>query len=94
MRSLLRRCGRFLYRDSTVPSNSLFSAFSNIHKSIFPVSEEFLYDPTTKTYGDPFARPEVRSGTIEYIAPAEYMVSIFIYGSLLVISINRLNMRE
>ncbi|ODM90506.1 Protein transport protein Sec24A [Orchesella cincta] len=36
--------------------------------------EEFQYDPVTKTYGDPSRRPEVRSGTIEFLAPADYMV--------------------
>nr|MBE5727137.1 Sec24AB ortholog [Cucujiformia] len=32
------------------------------------------YDPVSKTYGDPFRRPEIKSSTIEYIAPAEYML--------------------
>nr|NVI77969.1 Sec24AB ortholog [Cucujiformia] len=36
--------------------------------------EEFQYDPVSKTYGDPTRRPEIRSSTIEYIAPAEYML--------------------
>nr|NVI78014.1 Sec24AB ortholog [Cucujiformia] len=36
--------------------------------------EEFQYDPVSKTYGDPARRPEIRSSTIEYIAPAEYML--------------------
>ncbi|CAG9761926.1 unnamed protein product [Ceutorhynchus assimilis] len=36
--------------------------------------EEFQYDPVTKTYGDPSRRPEIKSSTIEYIAPAEYML--------------------
>ncbi|PSN38091.1 hypothetical protein C0J52_00838 [Blattella germanica] len=32
------------------------------------------YDPVSKTYGDPTRRPEVKSSTIEFIAPAEYML--------------------
>ncbi|XP_050300030.1 protein transport protein Sec24A [Anthonomus grandis grandis] len=36
--------------------------------------EEFQYDPVSKTYGDPSRRPEIKSSTIEYIAPAEYML--------------------
>lgn len=44
--------------------------------SIFPVvvPQEFLFDPITKTYGDPSRRPEVRCGTVEYAATADYMV--------------------
>ena len=29
-----------------------------------------------KSYGEPHRRPEVQSGTIEFIAPSEYMVSL------------------
>lgn len=39
------------------------------------VPEEFLFDPVTKTYGDPTKRPEINSSTIEFIAPPEYTVS-------------------
>ena len=39
------------------------------------VPEEFNYDPVTKTYGEPQRRPEIKSSTIEFIAPSEYMVS-------------------
>ena len=42
---------------------------------LFTVPEEFSYDPVTKTYGDPQRRPEIKSATIEFIAPSEYMVS-------------------
>jgi protein transport protein SEC24 len=40
----------------------------------FLVPDEFQYDPVSKTYGEPTRRPEVRSATIEFIAPSEYMV--------------------
>lgn len=38
------------------------------------VPEEFLFDPTIKSYGDPRNRPELQNCTIEYIAPSEYML--------------------
>ena len=41
---------------------------------LLTVPEEFSYDPVTKTYGDPQRRPEIKSATIEFIAPSEYMV--------------------
>lgn len=42
----------------------------------FSVPEEFQYDPVSKSYGDPSRRPEVKSATIEFIAPSEYMACI------------------
>lgn len=36
--------------------------------------EEFQYDPVSKSYGDVTRRPEVKSSTIEFIAPSEYML--------------------
>jgi len=39
------------------------------------VPDEFSFDPVSKTYGEPQRRPEIRSSTIEFIAPSEYMVS-------------------
>ena len=41
----------------------------------FTVPEEFTFDPVTKSYGSPERRPEIKSATIEFIAPSEYMVS-------------------
>ena len=41
----------------------------------FAVPDEFNFDPVSKTYGEPQRRPEIRSSTIEFIAPSEYMVS-------------------
>lgn len=38
------------------------------------VPDEFQYDPTSKSYGDVTRRPEVKTSTIEFIAPSEYMV--------------------
>uniref|UniRef100_A0A1I8IAW3 Vesicle coat complex copii subunit sec24/subunit sfb2 n=2 Tax=Macrostomum lignano TaxID=282301 RepID=A0A1I8IAW3_9PLAT len=36
--------------------------------------DEFQYDPVSKVYGEPSRRPEVRSATVEFIAPQEYTV--------------------
>ena len=41
---------------------------------LLSVPEEFLYDPTTRSYGDPARRPEIKNATIEFIAPSDYMV--------------------
>lgn len=43
---------------------------------LITVPDEFLYDPVSKTYGDPTRRPEVKSSTIEFIAPSEYTVRV------------------
>lgn len=40
----------------------------------FLVPDEFQYDPMSNSYGDPTRRPEIKNATIEFIAPAEYMV--------------------
>ncbi|KAI9561908.1 hypothetical protein GHT06_012870 [Daphnia sinensis] len=36
--------------------------------------DEFQYDPMSNSYGDPTRRPEIKNATIEFIAPAEYML--------------------
>ena len=46
----------------------------NLCFRINDIPEEFLHDPVSQTYGDPSRRPEVKCSTIEYIAPAEYML--------------------
>jgi len=46
----------------------------NLCYKINEVPEEYSFDPVSQTYGDPSRRPEVREATIEYIAPAEYML--------------------
>lgn len=56
---IIVRCFSFLSHDFIVP---------------IVVPQEFLFDPITKTYGDPSRRPEVRCGTVEYAATADYMV--------------------
>lgn len=50
-------------------------SLSLIHYFYKTVPDEFQYDPVSKSYGDVTRRPEVKSSTIEFIAPSEYMVS-------------------
>ncbi|VDI78016.1 Hypothetical predicted protein [Mytilus galloprovincialis] len=47
----------------------------NLCYRVNELPEEFNFDPVTKTYGEPQRRPEIKSATIEFIAPSEYMVS-------------------
>ncbi|XP_015122923.1 protein transport protein Sec24B [Diachasma alloeum] len=46
----------------------------NLCYRVNELPEEFQFDPVTKTYGDPSRRPEVKTSTIEFIAPSEYML--------------------
>ncbi|XP_037524077.1 protein transport protein Sec24A isoform X2 [Rhipicephalus sanguineus] len=46
----------------------------NICFRINPLPDDFMYDPSTKKYGEPERRPEVRHATVEFIAPTEYML--------------------
>lgn len=50
---------------------------------MFSVPDEFQYDPVSKSYGDVTRRPEVKSSTIEFIAPSEYMVINIIDKSII-----------
>lgn len=45
----------------------------------FIVPDDFNWDPATKSIGEPTRRPELRYASIEFIAPSEYMVFIYIY---------------
>jgi len=46
----------------------------NLCYRVNELPEEFLYDPVSKSYGDPSRRPECKASTIEFIAPQEYML--------------------
>ncbi|KAG7212803.1 hypothetical protein KM043_013060 [Ampulex compressa] len=46
----------------------------NLCYRVNELPEEFRFDPVTKSYGDPSRRPEVKTSTIEFIAPSEYML--------------------
>lgn len=34
-----------------------------------------MYNPVTRSYGEPHKRPEVQNATVEFIASSDYMVS-------------------
>ncbi|ESO87063.1 hypothetical protein LOTGIDRAFT_210457 [Lottia gigantea] len=66
----------------------------NLCYRVNDLPEEFSFDPVTKTYGDPQRRPEIRSATIEFIAPSEYMLrppqpAVYLY--LLDVSFNAIS---
>lgn len=54
-------------------------SISSENNVCYLVPQEFLFDPMSKTYGDPRRRPEVRFGTVEYVATSDYMVRIINY---------------
>ncbi len=35
-----------------------------------------MYNPVTRSYGEPHKRPEVQNSTVEFIASSDYMVSV------------------
>lgn len=37
-----------------------------------------MYNPVTRVYGEPHKRPEVQNATIEFMAPSEYMVILYL----------------
>ncbi|EPY78059.1 hypothetical protein CB1_001130003 [Camelus ferus] len=46
----------------------------NLCYRINDVPEEFMYNPITRSYGEPHKRPEVQNSTVEFIASSDYMV--------------------
>uniref|UniRef100_A0A3Q4HAR0 SEC24 homolog B, COPII coat complex component n=1 Tax=Neolamprologus brichardi TaxID=32507 RepID=A0A3Q4HAR0_NEOBR len=36
--------------------------------------DEFMYNPVTRSYGEPHKRPEVQNSTVEFIASSDYML--------------------
>ncbi|XP_067085209.1 protein transport protein Sec24A [Osmerus mordax] len=46
----------------------------NLCYRVHSVPEEFMYNPVSRSYGEPHKRPEVQNATIEFIAPSEYML--------------------
>ncbi len=41
-----------------------------------------MYNPVTRSYGEPHKRPEVQNSTVEFIASSDYMVSVCVCPSL------------
>ncbi|XP_053512999.1 protein transport protein Sec24B isoform X2 [Artibeus jamaicensis] len=46
----------------------------NLCYRVNDVPEEFMYNPLTRSYGEPHKRPEVRNSTVEFIASSDYML--------------------
>lgn len=57
-------------------SKNVIDLFKLLLLFVIIVPDEFQYDPVSKSYGDVTRRPEVKSSTIEFIAPSEYMVCL------------------
>uniref|UniRef100_A0A8C5M3Y0 SEC24 homolog B, COPII coat complex component n=1 Tax=Leptobrachium leishanense TaxID=445787 RepID=A0A8C5M3Y0_9ANUR len=46
----------------------------NLCYKVNDVPEEFMYNPVTRSYGEPHKRPEVLNPSIEFIASSDYML--------------------
>ncbi|XP_028661756.1 protein transport protein Sec24B isoform X1 [Erpetoichthys calabaricus] len=46
----------------------------NLCYRVNDVPEEFMYNPVTRSYGEPHKRPEVQNATVEFIASSDYML--------------------
>ncbi|XP_075904184.1 protein transport protein Sec24A isoform X2 [Nelusetta ayraudi] len=46
----------------------------NLCYRVNDVPDEFMYNPVTRSYGEPHKRPEVRNSTVEFIASSDYML--------------------
>ncbi|XP_059501577.1 protein transport protein Sec24B isoform X3 [Stegostoma tigrinum] len=46
----------------------------NLCYRVNDVPEEFMYNPLTRSYGEPHKRPEVQTATVEFIASSDYML--------------------
>ncbi|KAF3694218.1 Protein transport protein Sec24B [Channa argus] len=46
----------------------------NLCYRVNEVPDEFMYNPVTRSYGEPHKRPEVQNSTVEFIASSDYML--------------------
>ncbi|KAG8454079.1 hypothetical protein GDO86_000642 [Hymenochirus boettgeri] len=46
----------------------------NLCYRVNDVPEEFMYNPVTRSYGEPYKRPEVQNSSVEFIASSDYML--------------------
>uniref|UniRef100_A0AAV2MI77 SEC24 homolog B, COPII coat complex component n=1 Tax=Knipowitschia caucasica TaxID=637954 RepID=A0AAV2MI77_KNICA len=46
----------------------------NLCYRINDVPDDFMYNPVTRSYGEPHRRPEVQNATVEFIASSDYML--------------------
>ena len=62
----LENCFVFYFKFADVSLTSVLSP---------SVPDEFMYNPVTRSYGEPHKRPEVQNATVEFIASSDYMVT-------------------
>ncbi|KAM4808975.1 protein transport protein Sec24B isoform 2-T2 [Rhinophrynus dorsalis] len=46
----------------------------NLCYRVNDVPEEFMYNPVTRSYGEPHKRPEVQNASVEFVASSDYML--------------------
>ncbi|XP_030620740.1 protein transport protein Sec24B [Chanos chanos] len=46
----------------------------NLCYRVNDVPDEFMYNPVTRSYGEPHKRPEIQNSTVEFIASSDYML--------------------
>ncbi|XP_031443126.1 protein transport protein Sec24B isoform X2 [Clupea harengus] len=46
----------------------------NLCYRVNDVPDEFMYNPVTRSYGEPHKRPEILNSTVEFIASSDYML--------------------
>ncbi|XP_024116154.1 protein transport protein Sec24B isoform X2 [Oryzias melastigma] len=46
----------------------------NLCYRVNDVPDEFMYNPVSRSYGEPHMRPEVQNSTVEFIASSDYML--------------------
>lgn len=46
----------------------------NLCYRVNDVPDEFMYNPVSRSYGEPHRRPEVQNSTVEFIASSDYML--------------------
>ncbi|XP_031722794.1 protein transport protein Sec24B [Anarrhichthys ocellatus] len=46
----------------------------NLCYRVNDVPDEFMYNPVSRSYGEPHKRPEVQNATVEFIASSDYML--------------------
>ena len=72
----------FLMMTSSICSAILYT-YAIINDDIIHIStavpEEFDYNPHTGKHGERSQRMEIKRSSVEYIAPSEYMVCIYIH---------------
>ncbi|KFV43878.1 Protein transport protein Sec24B, partial [Tyto alba] len=67
----------------------------NLCYRVNDVPEEFMYNPLTRSYGEPHKRPEVQNSTVEFIASSDYMVKkVFMLKIIFILSFGKCRYSE